>query len=123
MILSSSGISQTASNPIVSYESVLYVFSKQFKFILSSALQYYFPAPGDLNLVNTVEFQSVLSETKAYSHYSQAYADNITAESIENISSEAKNTDNLVWDEKYYIPRIFPLKTKQIKLKRFLIMN
>ena len=41
----------------------------------------YFPAPGDLNLVNTVEFQSVLSETKAYSHYSQAYADNITAES------------------------------------------
>ncbi|MFR7907740.1 MAG: hypothetical protein ACLU4K_05910 [Oscillospiraceae bacterium] len=62
----------------------------------------YFPAPGDLNLVNTVEFQSVLSEKKAYSHYSQAYADNITAESIENISSEAKNTDNLVWDEKYY---------------------
>ncbi len=61
----------------------------------------YFPT-GDINLVNSVQFQSVLSETTAYSHYSQVYADNISNYSMESISSEAEEIENLIYDEEEY---------------------
>ena len=61
----------------------------------------YFPT-GDINLVNSVQFQSVLSETTAYSHYSQVYADNISNYSMESISSEAEEIKNLIYDEEEY---------------------
>ncbi len=61
----------------------------------------YFPT-GDINLVNSVQFQSVLSETTAYSHFSQIYADNISNYSIDSSSSEAEKVKNLVYDEEKY---------------------
>lgn len=98
---SSRALKKAASSDTADKNDIYYMMLNSIDYYDKISGTVYFPT-GDINLVNSVQFQSVLSETKAYSHFSQVYADNISNYSMETISSEAEQVNNLVYDEEEY---------------------
>lgn len=61
-----------------------------------------FPTNGDFSLVNYVEFQTSLSDTKAYSLYSQSYLKDASVINDNAINLKSNNINENVYKQEYY---------------------
>lgn len=64
----------------------------------------YFSCGDDMSIVNSVQFQCVLSEMSAYEHYTQFYSNDVAVCSEENVTDavSSSNAAGIIWDKELY---------------------
>lgn len=95
-------LSKAVETSIATKNDIYYTMLNSIDYFDKISGTVYYPSPEDKHLLDSVKFQSVLSETKAYSHYSQAYVNDIPTDKIEDILVNSKNIKETVCGQEYY---------------------
>ncbi|WP_295218372.1 hypothetical protein [Ruminococcus sp.] len=89
---------------IATKDEIYYMMLNSIDYYDSISGTVYFSCGDDMRIINSVQFQCVLSNMSAYEHYTQFYSNGDMTCTLTNVTEEVSlfSTDEMIWDKEIY---------------------